>query len=69
MGQMLKEMVRADFNNDGIEDVLLFEYHHVPKGTYADGGIIVLTRKSMDGKFELLRPIASQQSAGFPYWL
>ena len=39
MGQMLKEMVRADFNNDGIEDVLLFEYHHVTKGTYADGGL------------------------------
>lgn len=69
MGQMLKEMVRADFNNDGIEDVLLFEYHHVTKGTYADGGIIVLTRKSINGKFELLRPLASQESAGFPYWL
>ena len=26
MGQTLKEMVRADFNNDGIEDVLLFEH-------------------------------------------
>lgn len=69
MGQMLKEMVRADFNNDGIEDVLLFEYHHVTKGTFAYGGIIVLTRKSMNGKFELLRPLASQESAGFPYWL
>lgn len=69
MGQMLKEMVRADFNNDGIEDVLLFEYHHVTKGTYASGGIIVLTRKSMNGKFELLRPPASQEAAGFPYWL
>ncbi len=69
MGQMLKEMVRADFNDDGIEDVLLFEYHHVTKGTYADGGIIVLTRKSMNGKFELLRPSASQESAAFPYWL
>lgn len=69
MGQMLKEMVRADFNNDGIEDVLLFEYHHVTKGTYAYGGIIVLTRKSINGKFELLRPLASQESAGFPYWL
>lgn len=69
MGQMLKEMVRADFNNDGIEDVLLFEYHHVTKGTYASGGIIVLTRKSMNGKFELLRPPASQEAAAFPYWL
>ena len=69
MGQMLKEVVRADFNNDGIEDVLLFEYHHVTKGTFAYGGIIVLTQKSMNGKFEVLRPPESQQSPGFPYWL
>ena len=69
MGQMLKEMVRADFNNDGIEDVLLFEYHHVTRGTFAYGGIIVLTRKSINGKFEVLRPPKSQQPSGFPYWL
>ena len=68
MGQMLKEMVRADFNNDGIEDVLLFEYHHVTKGTFAYGGIIVLTRKSTNGKFEVLQPPKSQQSSQFPYW-
>ncbi len=69
MGQMLKEMVRADFNKDGIEDVLLFEYHHVTKGTFAYGGIIVLTRKSMNGKFEVLQPAKSQQPSQFPYWL
>ena len=68
MGQMLKEMVRADFNDDGIEDVLLFEYHHVTKGTFAYAGIIVLTRKSMNGKFEVLQPPKSQQSSQFPYW-
>ena len=69
MGQTLKEMVRADFNNDGIEDVLLFEHNYVKKGTFASAGIIVLTRKSMNGKFEVLRPLASQQPTGFPYWL
>ncbi|MCY3549857.1 MAG: hypothetical protein OXH39_05300 [Candidatus Poribacteria bacterium] len=69
MGQTLKEMVRADFNNDGIEDVLLFEHNFVKKGTFADAGIIVLTRKSVNGKFEVLRPLASQQPTGFPYWL
>lgn len=69
MGQTLKEIVRADFNDDGIEDVLLFEHNFVKKGTFANAGIIVLTRKSMNGKFELLRPLASQESAGFPYWL
>lgn len=69
MGQTLKEMVRADFNNDGIEDVLLFEHNYVKKATFASAGIIVLTRKSMNGKFEVLRPLASQQPTGFPYWL
>ena len=68
MGQTLEEIVRADFNNDGIEDVLLFESHHIKKATFADAGIIVLTRKSMNGKFEVLRPVESQQSSGFPYW-
>ena len=68
MVQTLEEIVRADFNNDGIEDVLLFESHHIKRATFADAGIIVLTRKSMDGKFEVLRPLESQQSSGFPYW-
>ena len=68
MSQRLREIVRADFNNDGIEDVLVFEAHSVKKGTYRYAGIIVLTRKSMNGKFEVLRPPESQKSSGFPYW-
>ena len=68
MSQRLREIVRADFNNDGIEDVLVFEAHSVKKGTYRYAGIIVLTRKSMNGKFEVLRPPESQQSSQFPYW-
>lgn len=68
MGQTLKEVVRADFNNDGIEDILLFESYYIKKGTFADAGIIVLTRKSMNGKFEVLRPPKSQQPSQFPYW-
>ena len=59
--QSLKEVVRADFNNDGIEDILLFEYHHYIKGTLGNGGIIILTRKSMDGKFEAVRPLNPMQ--------
>lgn len=68
MGQTFQEVVRADFNNDGIEDVLLFESHHIIKGTFADAGIIVLTRKSMNGKFEVLRPPKPQRTPQFPYW-
>ena len=68
MGQSLREMVRADFNADGIEDVLLFEYHWVTKGSHRFGGIIVLTRKSMNGKFEIARPLDPKQSSSSGYW-
>ena len=52
MGQQLVEVVRADFNGDGIEDILLFEYCFATGGTLGFGGIRILTRKSTDGKFE-----------------
>ena len=68
MGQLLREVVRADFNDDGIEDILLFEYHYATQGTLGFGGVIVLTRKSVDGKFEVVRPPNSVQSSAYPYW-
>ena len=52
MGQQLVEVVRADFNGDGIEDILLFEHCFATGGTLGFGGIRILTRKSIDGKFE-----------------
>ncbi len=67
-GQFLQEVVRADFNDDGIEDIFLFEYHYAIRGTFGSGGVIVLTRKSADGKFEVVRPANPTQSSGHPYW-
>lgn len=55
MGQHLVEVVRADFNWDGIEDILLFEYCYATHGTLGYGGIRILTRKSINGKFETVR--------------
>ena len=52
MVQELVEVVRADFNGDSIEDILFFEWNHASSGTFGIGGICILTRKSMDGKFE-----------------
>ena len=63
--QSLQEIVRADFNNDGIEDVLVDEAHWVTQGTYSSYGIIVLTRKSMTGKFEVVRPLDPRESPYF----
>lgn len=56
MGHSLVEAVRADFNNDGIEDVLCFEYSYATKGTLGFGGIRVLTRLSPESNFELAIP-------------
>lgn len=65
MVQSLQEIVRADFNNDGLEDVLVDEGHWVTQGTYSAYGIIVLTRKSMTGKFEVARPLDPTASPYF----
>ncbi|HEX7903431.1 MAG TPA: hypothetical protein VF487_06105 [Chitinophagaceae bacterium] len=52
MGQQLIEVARADFNGDGIEDILLFEYSYAVSGTYGSGNIILLTRKGKECRFE-----------------
>lgn len=56
MGQQLIEVARADFNGDGIEDILLFEYCYATHGTLGFGGIRTITRKSNDGMFESSPP-------------
>ncbi|MGF7179116.1 HNH endonuclease [Tunturiibacter psychrotolerans] len=54
MSQQLIEVARADFNGDGIEDILLFEYYRVTDGTFGSGSIVILTRKSEEGLFEVV---------------
>ena len=54
MGQRLIEVVRADLNGDGIEDILLFEYCYATGGTLGYGGNRILTRKSSEDKFEIV---------------
>ena len=56
MGQELAEMVRADFNGDGIEDILFFEWRYATDGTFGTDGICILTRESMAGKFKKVQP-------------
>jgi hypothetical protein len=54
MGQQLIEVARADFDGDGVEDILLFEYCYATHGTMGFGGIRIVTRKSNDGKFSMV---------------
>lgn len=54
MGQQLIEVTRADFNGDGIEDILLFEYCYATHGTLGFGGIRILTRNTTNSLFEAI---------------
>ena len=54
--QHLTEEARADFNGDGIEDILLSEAVYATQGTYRTYDLIILTRKSIDGKYEKIEP-------------
>ena len=56
MRQHLTEMARADFNGDGIEDILVSDSASVTQGTYRTYDLIILTRKSIDGKYEKIKP-------------
>ncbi|MGE0329373.1 MAG: hypothetical protein AB7P37_01620 [Ramlibacter sp.] len=52
MGQQIIEVARADFNGDGIEDILLFEYCFATEGTLGYGFVRLITRMSSTGMFE-----------------
>ena len=54
MGQVLIEVTRADFNGDGIEDILLFEYCYATHGTLGAGGIRIITRLNADAMFSTI---------------
>ncbi|ANV85050.1 hypothetical protein AWQ21_12095 [Picosynechococcus sp. PCC 7003] len=56
MGQQLIEVARADFNGDGIEDILLFDYCYATHGTLGFGGICIITRKTNFSMFEAVLP-------------
>lgn len=61
MGQQLIEVVRADLNGDGIEDILLFEYCYATEGTFGFGGVKMITRLKPTGMFELMPPSKSDE--------
>jgi hypothetical protein len=52
--RIIVEIMRADLNEDGIEDILVYWHDSSLRGTYGDGGTFVLTRRTADGRFERL---------------
>jgi len=51
MGQVLIEAMRADFDGDGIEDILLFESCYATGGTLRFGGVRIISIKEEGGNF------------------
>ena len=54
MGQQLIEVVRADFDGDGLEEMLVHEYCWATHGTLGYGGAFLLARRTPDGALELV---------------
>ena len=50
--QYLTEVVRADFNGDGTEDILFREAVYAIGGSFRSYNFIILTRKSNEAKYE-----------------
>jgi hypothetical protein len=52
--RIIVEIMRADLDDDGIEDILVYWQDRSLQGTYGDGGTFVLTRRTADAPFERL---------------
>jgi 5-methylcytosine-specific restriction endonuclease McrA len=52
--RIIVEIMRADLDEDGIEDILVYWYDSSLQGTYGAGGTFVLTRRTADAPFERL---------------
>lgn len=63
MGQQLVEVARADFNGDGLEDILVFEYCFATEGTLGYGSVRIITRSSPTSMFEMVSSPVSRRTA------
>jgi 5-methylcytosine-specific restriction endonuclease McrA len=52
--RIIVEIMRADLDEDGVEDLLVYWYDSSLQGTYGNGGTFVLTRRTADAPFERL---------------
>ena len=57
MGLNMKEILRADLNDDGIEELLIGSYEWALGGTYGAGSTLVLARMGKDQNFTLAKNI------------
>jgi hypothetical protein len=52
--RIIVEIMRADLNDDGIEDILVYWRDSSLQGTYKNGGTFILTRRAAAAPFERL---------------
>jgi|GEM_PF-784023 len=57
MGLVLNEIMRADMDGDGVEDLLIGEYEYATEGTYGAGSALLLTRSGPDKPFMFLSSV------------
>jgi hypothetical protein len=57
MGLYLNEILRADLNDDGIEDILIGSYEWALEGTFGVGYAMALTRLGFDQPFTVSKNI------------
>lgn len=54
LGKAFWVTMRADLNDDGIEDMLVSTYKWATQGTFGFGDVIVLTRRDVSARFEVV---------------
>jgi hypothetical protein len=52
MIRVLVEIMRADLDGDGVEDILVWSYERVIEGTHSFVSTMVLSRRSLEALFE-----------------
>ncbi len=57
MGLVLNEIMRADIDGDGVEDMLVGEYEYTTEGTYGAGSALLLTRSGPNEQFTFLTSV------------